>query len=109
MAEIAGIVLGGIPIAIWALDKYAEPLGAYTHYRTSIDTLRTNLILQKRQLHTTLSNIGLPEEPSIDELREWFETKYPDISRELMSIIDRMDKTTAELLRTLDVDASVKV
>ena len=104
MAEIVGIVLGGIPLAIWALEKYAEPLEAWHDYRGSIESLHFDLNLQHRQLHVTLSNIGLPDKPSVDELREAFESKYPEISRELMAIIRRMDQTTAGLLRTLDVD-----
>lgn len=109
MAEIAGLVVGGIPLAIWALEKYAEPLGAFNKYRTSIETFRTDLILQKRQLQTTLSNIGLPDNPSNEELRQCFELKFPDISRELMSIIRRMDDATAALLKTLEVDITRKV
>ena len=104
MAEIAGLVVGGIPLAIWVLERYSEPYEAYTKYHTSIETLREGLILQRKYLQTTLFNIGLPEDPSIDELRENFKTKFPDISQQLMSIIHRMDNVTAELLRTLDVD-----
>ncbi|KAF2798221.1 hypothetical protein K505DRAFT_268188 [Melanomma pulvis-pyrius CBS 109.77] len=109
MAEVvAGLVLGGIPIAIWALDKYAEPFEAYHKYRTSIETFRTNLILQKWHLQTTLSNIGLSSEPSIDELRECFETKYSSISRELMFIVQRMDEITARLINRLDINVNGK-
>ena len=110
MAEVvAGLVLGGIPVAIWALEKYAEPFEAFHKYRTSIETFQTNLNLQKRHLQTTLSNIGLGSEPSINELRECFETKYPGISRELMFIVRRMDEVTAGLMKNLDIDVNGKV
>jgi hypothetical protein len=109
MAEVAGLVLGGIPLAIWALEKYAEPFEAFHNYRTSIETFRTNLILQNWHLQTTLSNIGLGSEPSIDELRECFETKFPSISRELMVIVQRMDEVTAGLMKNLDIDVNGKV
>ncbi|KAK1763701.1 hypothetical protein QBC33DRAFT_548990 [Phialemonium atrogriseum] len=108
MAEIAGLVLGGIPLAIWALEKYAEPFEAFHRYRTSIDTFRADLILQKWQLQTTLSNVGLHADPSTQELRECFETKYPEICPQLMSIIERMDEVTAALLKTLDLDVKGK-
>ena len=108
MAEIAGLVLGGIPLAIWALEKYAEPFEAFHRYRTSIDTFRADLILQKWQLQTTLSNVGLHADPSTKELRECFETKYPEICHQLMSIIERMDEVTAALLKTLDLDVKGK-
>lgn len=109
MAEVAGLVLGGIPLAIWALEKYAEPLEAYHNYHTSIETFQTDLILQHKQFQTTLCNIGLGNEPSSEELSECFETKFPGISRELMSIVQRMDHVTAGLLKNLDVDVNGKV
>ena len=109
MAEVAGLVLGGIPLAIWALEKYAEPFEAFHDYHTSIETFRANLILQNLHLQTTLSNIGLGSKPSIDELRECFETKFPSISRELMVIVQRMDDVTAGLMKNLDIDVNGKV
>ena len=108
MTELAGLVVGGIPLAIWALEKYAEPFEAFHRYRTSIDTLRTDLILQKKQLQTTLSNVGLRDDPSTEELRQCFETKYPDICHELMFIIERMGEVTEALLKTLDLDTRGK-
>ncbi|KAJ5727675.1 hypothetical protein N7493_005495 [Penicillium malachiteum] len=104
MMEVTGLVLGGIPIAIWALEKYAEPFEAFRHYRTSIETFRTDLILQNRHLQTTLANIGLGSEPTGEELRECFERQFPSISRELLLIVRRMDEVTALLLRNLEVD-----
>lgn len=74
----------------------------------SIDTLRTDLILQKRQLQTTLPNVGLHDGSSTEELRECFETRYPDICHELMFIIERMGEVTAALLKTLDLDVKGK-
>lgn len=87
MAEIAGLVLGGISIAIWALEKYAEPFEVFNKYYISIETFRTNLIIQKRHFQATLSNIGLGSELSIDELRECFKTKYSGIFPQLMSVV----------------------
>jgi hypothetical protein len=109
MAEIAGVVLGGIPVAIWALEKYADPFETYHKYRISIETLRANLKLQERQLQTTLSNIGLEKEPSIDELQRHFQAKYPGISSELMLIVQRMEEVTAGLMKSLDIDVKGKV
>ncbi|CAI7662833.1 unnamed protein product [Penicillium glandicola] len=108
MAEIAGLVLGGIPLAIWALEKYVEPLEAFHNYRISIETFRTDLIFQNRQLQTTLCNLGLGNEPSREELRKCFDTKFPSISRELISIVQRMDDVTAGLLKSLDIDINGK-
>ena len=93
-AEVAGIVLGGIPLVILALEKYAEPFDAFHRYRTLIETLRTDLILQTRQLDTTLSNIGLANNPLREALREYFDTKFTDHSCEL---VERMETITAGL------------
>lgn len=108
MAEAAGLVLGGIPLAIWALEKYAEPLEVYRNYHNVVSTLHANLILQKRQLETTLVNIGL-ENPSAVELQECFKAKFPDIHRELIFIIERMDESTGQLLKDLNIDTNGKV
>ncbi|KAF4336912.1 hypothetical protein FBEOM_9211 [Fusarium beomiforme] len=108
MAEVAGLVLGGIPIAVWALEKYAEPIDTLHHYHTAIETLRADLVLQKRQLETTLNSVGL-KEPSGAELRECLEAKFPSIHKELITIIDRMDNITSKLLKDLDIDINGKV
>jgi hypothetical protein len=79
MAEVAGLVLGAIPIVIWALEKYAEPYSEYRNSRRSIETLRAGLVLQNRQLQTTLRNVGLEEQCSLNDLQECFQTKFPDI------------------------------
>ncbi|RYP55837.1 hypothetical protein DL771_012304 [Monosporascus sp. 5C6A] len=107
MAEVAGLVLGGIPIAIWALEKYAEPFEVYRKYHIEISTLRADLALQKRQLQLTLSNVGL-DQPSTDELKECFNTKFPDIARDLTVILQRMDEITGELLKNLNIDIDGK-
>ena len=109
MAEVAGLVLGGIPLVIWALERYMEPLEAFHRYRTSIETFRTDLILQNRQLQTTFRNIGLGSEPTSEELRECFDAKFSSISRELMSIVQRMDDVTARLMKNLDIDVNGEV
>jgi hypothetical protein len=109
MAEVAGLVLGGIPLAIWALEKYIEPLEDYHRYHRSIESFRADLIVQNRHLQTTFCSIGLDREPSMEELRECFETKFSSISRELMSIVQRMDDVTAGLMKNLDIDVNGKV
>ena len=41
--EAAGLFLGAIPIGIWALEHYQEPLEAYADYHNTINTLKANL------------------------------------------------------------------
>ncbi|KAL6359035.1 hypothetical protein LRP88_09233 [Fusarium phalaenopsidis] len=107
MAEVAGLVLGGIPIAIWALEKYAEPFEAHQNYYIAIQTLHADLKMQKSQLEITLRNIGL-ESPSVAELQECLGAKFPSIHQDLVTIIKAMDERTSKLLGDLDIDIDGK-
>lgn len=109
MAEVAGLVLGGIPLVILALEKYAEPFATYHRYRISIEDFRSDLIIQKRQLHTTISGIGLGSDATWEDLRECLERQFPDVAEELLSIFRRMNGLTAKLLKDLDVDVKGRV
>jgi hypothetical protein len=79
MAEIAGLVLGTLPLVIWALEKYAEPFEFYNKYRITIETQRDNLVMQNLQLRATLAEIGLSDESTKEELVQCFQAKYPEI------------------------------
>ncbi|KAM0418720.1 hypothetical protein ACHAPT_012318 [Fusarium lateritium] len=105
MAEVAGLVLGGIPIAIWALEKYAEPFEAHQNYSITIQTFRADLNMQRYHLEKTLSRMGL-ENPSTAELRECLKAKFPSIHEDMSVIIRAMDERTSKLLRDLKIDAN---
>jgi hypothetical protein len=108
MAELAGVVLGGIPIVLWALKEYHDPVKSYRKYDMTLSTLRDNIFVQQQQLRSTFGLIGLGQ-PSVDELRECLEEKYPSQQKEFLSIIRRMDKIINDLLHKLDVDMNGKV
>jgi hypothetical protein len=108
-AETTPFVLGAIPLIVLALDRYAEPIGAFHRYRISIETFRADLVLQHRSLHRTLSAIGLGESPSFEELKSRFENFYPDICSELITFIGRMDQVIADLMKDLNVNLDVEV
>ncbi|TGJ82728.1 hypothetical protein E0Z10_g6058 [Xylaria hypoxylon] len=108
MAELAGLVLGGLPLAIWALEKYSEPFETFHRYRTTIESFRSQIIIQNYQLEKTLSNIGLGKNASREELQKGFEAKFPQISRELIFIVRQMDEVTMELIKSLDVSIDTK-
>jgi hypothetical protein len=103
MAEITGLVLGGIPIAIWALEKYSEALDTYRNYSVVIRTLRTNLILEERKLQLTFASLGL-DKPTRMELEACLVSNFPEIAGHLSSVVQLMEKTMSELLKDLDVD-----
>ncbi len=108
MAEVAGVVLGGIPVVLLALEKYHDPVKSYWKYDTTLSTLRTNIFVQQQQLRITLSLIGL-EDASIDEVRECLKEKYPLQQQEFLSILQGMDNIITSLLHKLEVDISGKV
>jgi hypothetical protein len=108
MAELAGVVLGGIPIVLWALKEYHDPVKSYRKYDMTLSTLRNNIFVQQQQLRSTVSLIGLGK-PSIDELRECLEEKYPYQQEEFLSIIGHMDKIINDLLYKLEIGMNGKV
>ncbi|KAI1822192.1 hypothetical protein F4861DRAFT_515561 [Xylaria intraflava] len=108
MAEVAGLVLGALPIAIWALEKYSEAFETFHRYRTTIESFRSQLIIQQYQLEKTLSNLGLGKNASKEELQECFEAKFPQISHELLFIVRQMDDIAIELGKSLEVDINAE-
>jgi hypothetical protein len=109
MAEVAGLALGVLPIIIWALEKYSEPFETFHKYHTTIESFRSQIIIQQYQLEKTLSNIGLSKNASREELQECFEAKFPQISHELTFIVRQMDDVTMELIKSLNVSINAKV
>ncbi|KAJ8127031.1 hypothetical protein O1611_g6608 [Lasiodiplodia mahajangana] len=103
MAEIAGLVLGALPLAIWALEKYSEPLETFHRYRTTIQTFRAQLMIENYQLERTLESLGLGKNASRQELQDCFEVKFPQICHELVLIVQQMHDVTTRLTRSLDV------
>lgn len=108
MAELAGLVLGGIPIAIWALERYAEPFEVHQNYHIAIQTLRADLMMQQNQLEITLRSVGL-DNPTPSDIQECLETKFPSIHQALFDIIKAMDERTSKLLEDLNIDINGKV
>ncbi|KAI8632050.1 hypothetical protein F5Y19DRAFT_422953 [Xylariaceae sp. FL1651] len=108
MAEIAGLALGALPIVIWALEKYSEPFETFHRYRTTIESFRSQIIIQTYQLEKTLSNLGLGKNASGEELEKCFQAKFPQISHELIFIVRQIDDVTMELMKSLDVSINAK-
>lgn len=109
--EVAGVVLGGIPLVLYALDNYHRawnPAKDYWQWGSTISTIRMNIFLQKQQLDTTLSNLGL-HDPTRIELEERLRQQYPDKFEMFMQIIDAMEENVANLMEMLDIDAKGKV
>ncbi|KAI0469640.1 hypothetical protein GGR56DRAFT_662314 [Xylariaceae sp. FL0804] len=108
--EVAGLLLGGIPIALYAIDNYKrclDPAKDYWRYQSTLTAIRMNVFVQKEQLDVTLRNIGLTK-PSPLELSEHLHERHPTKAAEFLSIIDRMEEVVAKLVEKLDVDLTGK-
>ncbi|KAK3381820.1 hypothetical protein B0H63DRAFT_476666 [Podospora didyma] len=113
--EVAGVVLGAMPIALYALDSYRRCLRVtrdVIKYEGTLETFRLHIFIQKRQLQVTLQNIGLHlndgQLPTKLELKEHLGRLYPDGHAEFMSILAQMEAIFGKLLEKLDVDPQGK-
>jgi hypothetical protein len=110
--ETAGLVLGAIPLVLYACDNYERCLGQvkdYWKYQSTLQTIRTHVFIQGEQLNVTLSGIGLTR-PTRQELEDHLSEIYAKAKcDEFMAIIDRMEALLARMMVSLDVDSSGKV
>ena len=109
--EVAGVVLGGLPLALYAIDNYHRCLQMGTdfwRFDSTIKLIRNHVFLQQEQLHMTLRSIGLLN-PTRDELEEHLRQLYPDKYDTFMDVIQHMEKLLAKLMDKLDIDAQGKV
>ncbi|KAK1241918.1 hypothetical protein MKX07_007741 [Trichoderma sp. CBMAI-0711] len=107
MAEAVGIALSVLPIVIWALEKYSEPLDAYSDYHRAIGTLQANLQIQRMHLEATLQSIGL-RHPTPRELADCLRQRFPSHHREIAFIVRQMDEMMLGMMNGLQVDMSRK-
>lgn len=110
--EVAGVVLGGIPILLYVLDNYARylaPIKKYWKYETTVKGIRHHVFIQQEQLRVTLGNLGL-KDPRHSELREHLMELYPAYKcQEFMGIILTMEGLVLKMMDKLDVDSAGKV
>lgn len=109
--EVAGIVLGALPIALYALDNYHKSLQLtkdYLRYEATIKLIRRHIFVQHEQLQITLRSIGLVD-PSPLQLEEHVRQLYPEKCDAFIDIIRHMESILTKLIEKLDVDARGKV
>ncbi|THX36298.1 hypothetical protein D6D10_06798 [Aureobasidium pullulans] len=111
MAEVAGLVLGGIPLIVLAMQSYREALEWGRKYRKYDDLLlRTKdaVLIQQEQLYKTFDEIGL-HEPNYDELEARLQELYPGKHGLFMREIGRMEVTVNNLMEELCLDSLGRV
>jgi hypothetical protein len=111
MAEVAGLVLGAIPLIFLALDKYQACLEFGKHYARYTDTLmsiRDEVSIQQMLFQDTMKAIGL-HEPTYVELEDCLQIRFPEHHKTLVRCIKGMDSTIAELMERLEVDTTSRV
>ena len=109
--EAAGVVLGAIPLALYALDNYHRCLELtkdYLRFEATIKLIRRHIFVQQEQLHITLRSIGLVN-PTATELEEHLQQLYPDKCVAFVDIIQHMESLLNKLMNKLDIDSHGKV
>ncbi|KAI0188964.1 hypothetical protein EV127DRAFT_470925 [Xylaria flabelliformis] len=109
--EVAGLVLGGIPLLLYAFDNYKrclEPGKNYWRYRSTLSTIRSHMFVQQEQLDVTLRNLGLVK-PTRVELEQHLNQLYSKSKcTEFIAIIDDMEATVCKTMDKLDIDIKGK-
>ncbi|TAQ89816.1 hypothetical protein B7494_g1857 [Chlorociboria aeruginascens] len=105
--EVTGVVLGAVPLILYALDNYQRawgPISDFKNWKDNIGTIRNNVFLQKRQLDVTLAHLGL-EDPTMIEVEAALLVRCPDECERFIEIIKEMDALINQLRKNLDLDA----
>ncbi|KJR87558.1 uncharacterized protein SPSK_01549 [Sporothrix schenckii 1099-18] len=108
MAEIAGLVLGGLPLVISAVEVFAEPLESYRNYKKQVLQFHSLLALQRQKLEATLLDIGL-DTPSKDELSRYVQANAPKVADEILYIYQCIEEETNKVMRKFGIDSRTKV
>lgn len=109
--EIVGVVLGGIPLVLWALDNYRKALNPakdYWRYESTLNNIHMNIFIQKEQLGVTFHNMGL-QGVTLAEIELNLRRRYPDKCDTFMDILGHMDDIVHKLMDKLCIDIEGKI
>ncbi|RYP54419.1 hypothetical protein DL768_000790 [Monosporascus sp. mg162] len=104
--EVAGVILGAIPIIVTALEKYQTALEGgkdFWRYEVTLDTIKTHVSIQEAQLSVTLNNAGL-QGLSVEEIEYQLRRRYPDRCDAFMKALGRMDQVVRKMMDNLQID-----
>ncbi|KAI0533155.1 hypothetical protein GGR58DRAFT_506656 [Xylaria digitata] len=110
MADVAGLVLGALPVAIMAIENYLKGLELrenYKNYQQTLQGIRRNIFIQQQQLQVTLESIAL-RKPTLQEVKQRLREVKLDCYQQFIDILEHMDSITSRLLEKLDIDSNGK-
>lgn len=111
--EILGFVLGGLPLAISAIEHYREcskTVKGFWRYDSILRQLKINLYLQQKQFERTLQNLGLVDSNlTWSGIEQHLAATYPHEIEDIMAVIEEMDKLVGKLMEDLEIDKQGKV
>jgi len=111
MAEIAGLVLGGIPLIFLALEKYQQCLESgknFYKYNATLLEIRDEIFVQQKQFSKTMELLGLYR-PTYTELNKYLQDHFPEDNIQFARYIQRMELTIKHLMDKLEIDILNKV
>lgn len=101
--EVTGIVLGGIPLILWALENYRmalNPAKDYWRYDSTLSTIKMNIFVQQEQLNVTLYNIGL-QGASLTKIKRHLRMQSREKCDAFLNILGHMDKIVQNFMDSL--------
>jgi len=101
--EVIGVVLGAVPLILYALDNYR----ASRRRKETIETIRSKIFVNRRILITTLQRLDptFSEKTKMVDIKVALEVDHPAQAEEFMKIIVSMDEKMNEIARMLYPDA----
>jgi hypothetical protein len=111
MEVAAGLVLGAVPLILYALDNYGrawKPAKDFYNWKDVIPEINRDIFLQKVQLSATLANLDL-KDPTMDEVEMALREQCPDKCEQFMDVLKQMDNLVNEVMRDLGLDEKGQV
>jgi hypothetical protein len=105
--EVAGVVLGAVPLILYALDNYErawDPVKQTWRWKETVRTIRNQIFLQKEQLDTTLKTLGLAD-ATMTDVEYALQIHHPLQCKHFMQIIHQMDSLINDISKSLFPDA----
>lgn len=111
--EVAGLSLGGIPLAILAIEHYIDLATGVKNtidWRKTLQQLKMDLWLEDKHLGKTLLSMGIRRNTlNSCSLKNYVESHFPIEHDYILGVIHEIEETVASICEKLDVDIQGKV